>query len=101
MALAESDDAVTVTLSLEGGRLPASGIVVSDRNLADGSARVELWQGGITSSAAEDASGGLEARLDGATGRVALVLSAEPDAFRTIDVRRSANGRSQRSSPAK
>jgi predicted Ser/Thr protein kinase len=94
--MAESDDAVTVTLPLQGGRLPAAGIVVTDRNVADGRAAVELWQGGIGSTAGggPQSLGGLEARLAERVGRVSLGLSAESGAFESIEVRRAADGRS-------
>jgi predicted Ser/Thr protein kinase len=93
MRMEESSKAVTVTLELDGGRLPASGILVPDRNLADGAALVELWQGGISSSVGDAAtSGGLETQVAGALGRVSVRLSAAADAFRTVEVRRSGNG---------
>ncbi len=88
----ESSEAVTATIRLEGGRLPGSGIVVSDENIGDGRAVVELWQGGISSSAAEQTLADLTVVPQQQLARIRVVVRAPAGAFERFEARRSANG---------
>jgi predicted Ser/Thr protein kinase len=93
ITMAESDDAVTATVQLEGGSLPASAIVVQDDNLTDGRALVELWQGDISSGAADESLADLTVAIEERPGRLVVRVTAPEDAFESFEAKRSANGK--------
>jgi hypothetical protein len=93
ITMEESSDAVTATIELEGGPLPASSIIVRNDGLPDGKALVELWQGGITTTAADQTLADLTVAIEHQSGRLAVTVTAPGGAFESFEARRSANGK--------
>jgi hypothetical protein len=81
-----------LTLTVRGGRLDPSGIVVRDGAIADGRATLELWQGGIGSSIRSRSFGDLAVRVTRATGRLVVDLAAPAETFAALRARLVANG---------
>jgi serine/threonine protein kinase len=78
---------VTATIRLTGGRLDAQAIHRDDTSIADGAARVELWQGGISTAAhARGSSAGLTVTLGRLAARLVVVVTAAPHAFTSLTV---------------
>jgi predicted Ser/Thr protein kinase len=82
-----SGDTTTLVLALRGGRLDATGVLVRDGTIADGRARLELWQGGIGSAIRAGAFSDLTVRVGRATGRLVVDLEAPAGAFAAVRAR--------------
>jgi serine/threonine protein kinase len=81
--------ALSVTLALAGSGLDPTGLIVRDRDIADGQAALELWQGGIGSRLARRAFAGLALRIRTAPGRLVIDLSAPAGSFIGLEARRT------------
>lgn len=90
--MAESGRTVTTTIRLDGGRLPASGFLVGERDISAGRAVVELWQGGIGTNVQGDELGDLTVAIAAKPGRLVVTLTAPEGTYETFAARRGANG---------
>jgi serine/threonine protein kinase len=89
----ETTGAVLARIRFARARLGPASFAVTDRSLADGAARVLIAQRRIASAIGSNALAGLELRPRTARNRLTIDLSAERDAFTSVEARRSANGR--------
>jgi hypothetical protein len=85
-------DTTTIVLTILGGRLDASGLVVRDGAIADGRAALELWQGAIGSAVTKRSFGDLAVRVDRLPGRLVVRLSAPAGAFAGFRARLTQSG---------
>ena len=92
-SVAETPTSVLATIKFSRFRLAPASFAVTDRKLVDGSARVLIAQRGLESAIGSNVLAGLELRPREARNRLTVNLSAAPDAFTTVEARRSANGR--------
>jgi len=84
---ASAGRSVTATIRLTGGRLDARAIRRADTAIADGAARIELWQPGIsTAGHASRSSAGLTVALGVLAARLVVEVEAAPHAFTTLAV---------------
>jgi hypothetical protein len=85
-------DTTTVVLTIVGGRLDPSSLVVRDGAIADGRAALELWQGAIGSAVTKRSFGDLAVRVDRLPGRLVVRLSAPSGAFAGFRARLTRSG---------
>ncbi|MEO9176395.1 MAG: hypothetical protein ABI317_12850, partial [Gaiellales bacterium] len=84
---------VTVTLLLGSGAIDATGVRIRSLAIANGSAQVELWQGGIASALGRVAGNGVTATVRPAPGRLIVRLSTAAGDFTALTVARAQAGR--------
>jgi Protein kinase domain len=87
-----ASDTTTLVLTIRGGRLDSSGLVVRDGAIADGRATLELWQGAIGSAVTKRSFGDLAVRVDRLPGRLVVRLSASAGAFAGFRARLTRSG---------
>jgi hypothetical protein len=84
---------LTATIGFDPGKLDPTSVVVRDGNLSDGSATVEMWQGGIESTVTLKEAQGLTLWVATEPGRLTILLSAEPGKFGRVTARSGSGGR--------
>jgi Protein kinase domain len=81
-------DRTVVTLTLAGSGLDRTSVVVRTARLAEGTATLELWQGGIGGASGVRTFGELAVRISRAPGHLTVQLSARVGSFTAVHVRR-------------
>ena len=81
-----------LVLTIAGGRLGPSDLVVRDGAIGDGRATLELWQGAIGSSVGARSFGGLVLRVGRLPGRLVVRLSAPARVFEGLGARVTKSG---------
>jgi hypothetical protein len=92
-AVQESAAQAVATIRFGSGRLDPTSVVVRDGNLDDGSALVELWQGGIDSSLVSKKAPGLTIAIRRQPGRLEVELTALPHTFGRVEAKTGSAGR--------
>jgi hypothetical protein len=103
--LEQSGKTSILTLSLTGGSLDKQGLLARDRAIEDGTASIELWQGGIRSRTNGGRYGPLAVNVAVAPGRLTVGLRARRGVFvamrsRRVDGRTVQVTLTRRASPA-
>jgi hypothetical protein len=89
----ESAARAVATIGFGSGRLDPTSVVVRDGDLDDGSARVEIWQGGIDSSLVSKKVPGLAIAIRRQPGRLEVELTAPPHTFGRVEAKTGSAGR--------
>jgi len=86
---ADSTSGLTTTVQLEltGGALQPSSVTTLDPRIRDGSAAIELWQGGIRSAFATKKLGATAIRVGRRPGRLRITFTTTPGSFTSFVVR--------------
>ena len=77
-----------VQLELAGGALQPSSVTTLDSEIRDGSAAIELWQGGIRSAFARKKLGATAISVGQEPGRLRVTLTVTPGSYTSFVVRR-------------
>jgi hypothetical protein len=85
---------VTVTVPLNAGALPASGLVVKSTNISNGQASAQLWQGGIKTAGGTKSGSGVAVRTTPGPGRVNVGIGVKAGDFTKVVVKRRNGGHS-------
>jgi len=94
VSLRQGESGLTATISLAGGSLNAAGLIRRDTAIADGSARIELSQPGISTKVNGKSLGGVVIAIRPGTGRLVVTVTTKRGAFEALEARRGAGGRS-------
>jgi hypothetical protein len=81
VAISKQGETVTAAIQLSGPKLDPGGLVVRDKEIADGRASFQLRQGNIATRIGRRSSEGLTAEIASVTSRLIFTFSAASGAF--------------------
>jgi hypothetical protein len=93
ITFAEGERRLTAKIGFSGGELERSSVVVTDGDLSDGRAEIEVRQGAIASTVRTKAHSGLTVRVVQHPGRLRVLFSAARGRFTRFDVIPGRRGR--------